>query len=198
MSRYNPQSTVREYCLHSTTEFVNNLDTEDRNEFFEDYKNSKGKWINVSSTWVNFLRDYILVPSGCDAVADAICNEMMDFAENEDTVLDLLKELDGSGIDAESICSDEEDEDTPADRHAVVNTIYKTITSDDGNRTVLVELEDGQKEVPLSVFASMAMDYKFTPPNTIGNNGKWIWRKIIAGTDYEQTAGQPQFKISFA
>jgi hypothetical protein len=193
---------MREYCLHSTTEFVNNLDTEDRNEFFEDYKNSKGKWINVSSTWVNFLRDYILIPSGCDAVAEPICNEMLDFAENEDTVLDLLKELAGSGIDAESISSDDVDEDTTSDRHApvntIVNTVFKTITSDDGNRTVLVELEDGQKEVPLSVFASIAMNYKLTPPNTIGNAGKWVWRKTVAGTDYEKSDGDPKYKISFA
>jgi len=188
---------VREYCLHSTHEFLSNLDTEDRSFFLNEFKDSSGKWSKVSNTWVSFLRDHVLVPSGCDAVADAICNDMFEFAENDDAVLDLLKEFDDC-VDAESISSDEEDEDAPADRNAVVNAIYRTITSDDGNKTVLVELENGMQEISLAEFAKIVMDFKLTPPNTLGNEGKWVWRKTISGSDYEKTEGENKYKISFA
>jgi hypothetical protein len=195
--RYNPESSVREYCLNATYEFITNLDTEDRAAFFEDYKNTEGDWVNVGSIWADFLRSYILIPSGFEAISDGIVNDMMEYAESDDTVTDLLKELAGDTIDAESIAC-EEDEDAATDRASTVEMLYKTITHDDGHKTVVVETQNGLEEVSLSVFSKIAQCYKLTTPNTPGNNNKWVWRKTVAGKDYVESKKEPSHKISFA
>lgn len=201
-NRYNPESSVREYCLFSTVEFVSNLDDEDRKEFFDDFKNSEGRWINIGSTWANFLRDYILKPSGCEAIAEAVCCDMMDYADTEDVVLDLLKELANEKIEAESVedSAASEDEDATSDKNALANLVCRSLRYDDSSHTVLIETEDGVdgvKEVPLAEFSKIANRYKLTPPNTIGNNGKWLWRKTVAGKDYIKSDYTEEHKLSF-